>query len=141
MKIEDKFQKLSFTSPIDAFLTDPSGEVAPMRLEAANELRPKFLRCSAGPSFADLDYNDGPADAAGPDKKEWQRYVGDYHMLVWGKPLVTVKVQTRNGYLYVDDRKLIVEHGSGLFFSADGEALDFRREQPTWFSVPLQRVR
>ena len=138
MQVEDKFQKLSFTSAVDALLTDPSGEVAPMHLEAATELRPKFLRCPGGPSFGDLDYNDGPADAHGPDKKEWQRYVGTYQMLVWGKPMVTVKVHMKNGYLYLDERKLVVEHEPGLFFSADGEALDFRRGQPTWFSIPLK---
>jgi CubicO group peptidase (beta-lactamase class C family) len=141
MKVADKFQKLSFTSPVDAFLTDPSGQVAPMHLEAANDLRPKFLRCSGGPSFGDLDYNDGSADAPGPDKKEWQRYVSDYHMLVWGKPLVTLRVHIKNGYLYLDERKLIVEQEPGLFFSADGEALDFRGEEPTWFSIPVQRAR
>jgi CubicO group peptidase (beta-lactamase class C family) len=139
MKVEDEFRQLSFTSPLDVFLTDPSGEVAPMHLEAANELRPKFLRCPSGPSFGELDYNDGPDDAAGPDKKEWRRYVGDYRMLVWGKPLVTVKVHVKNGYLYLNERKLIIEHQTGLFFSADGEALDFRGEQPTWFNIPLQR--
>jgi hypothetical protein len=139
MRLEDRFQKLSFTSPLDAFLTDPSGEVAPMHLEAANAFRPKFLRCPGGPSFGDLDYNDGPGDAHGPDKKEWQRYVGAYRMLEWGKALVTLKIHIKNGSLYIDERKLIVEHEPGLFFSADGEALDFRGEQPTWFSVPLQR--
>jgi hypothetical protein len=43
------------------------------------------------------------------------------------------------GHLYIDERKLIVEHEPGLFFSADGEALDFRREPPTWFNIPLLR--
>jgi hypothetical protein len=62
-------------------------------------------------------------------------------MLEWGKPLDALKVHLKNGYLYLDERKLIVEHQTGLFFSADGEALDFRREPPTWFSIPLQRVR
>jgi CubicO group peptidase (beta-lactamase class C family) len=139
MQREKAFQKLSFTSPVDAFLTEPSGEAVPMHLEATNDHRPKFLRCPAGPSFGDLDYNDGPADAPGPDRKEWQKYVGDYRMMVWGKPAITSKVHIKNGYLYLDERKLIVEHEPGLFFSADGEALDFHSEQPTWFSIPLQR--
>jgi hypothetical protein len=134
-------QPLSFTSPIDAFLTDASGEVITLRLESANEQRPRFLRCPHGPSFGDLDYNDGPADTPGPNKKEWQKYVGDYRMLEWGKALDPIKVHLKNGHLYVDDRKLVAEHEPGLFFSADGEALDFRRETPTWFSIPIQRAR
>lgn len=141
IKVEGNVQKLSFTSPVDAFFSHASGEVAPMHLEAANALRPKFLRCPNGPSFGAIDYNDGPSDAPGPNKKEWQRYVGDYRMLEWGKPLDALKVHLKNGSLYLDERKLIVEHQTGLFFSADGEALDFRREPPTWFSIPLQRVR
>jgi CubicO group peptidase (beta-lactamase class C family) len=141
MKREDKFQKLSFTSAADAFLTEPTGEVIPMHLEAANDCRPKYLRCPAGPSFGDLDYNDSSADAPGLDKKEWRRLIGDYQMQLWGKPVVTVKVHIKNGHLYLDDRKMIVEHEAGLFFSADGEALDFRGQQPTWFSIPLQSLR
>jgi hypothetical protein len=64
MKLEGNVQKLSFTSPVDAFFSHASGEVAPMHLEAANALRPKFLRCPNGPSFGAIDYNDGPSDVA-----------------------------------------------------------------------------
>lgn len=141
MKIEGKFQPLSFASPLDAFVSHASGKVVTMHLEPANELRPKYLRCPHGPSFGDLDYNDGPGDGPGPNKKEWTKYVGDYQMLVWGKPLDPIKVHIKNGYLYIDERKLVVEHVTGLFFSADGEALDFRREPPTWFNIPLHRGR
>jgi CubicO group peptidase (beta-lactamase class C family) len=141
MKLEDKLQPMSFTSPMDAFLTDASGEVITLHLEPANEQRPRFLRCPHGPAFGDLDYNDGPADTPGPNRKEWQKYVGDYRMLEWGKALDPIKVRINNGYLYIDDRKLVAEHEPGLFFSADGEALDFRRETPTWFSIPVRPVR
>jgi hypothetical protein len=65
MNVHGKFHELHFTSPVDAFLTHPSWEVAPLHLQAENELRPKFLRCPHGPSFADLDYNDGAADVGG----------------------------------------------------------------------------
>ena len=133
------FQKLSFTSPVDAFLTDEAGEAIPLHLEAANDARPKFLRCTEGPSFGDLDYNDGPADPPGPDKPAWKNYVGDYQMMDSGKPS-PVKVHVKNGSLYVDERKLIAEPQAGLFFTADGEALDFRREPPTFYSIPLNRT-
>lgn len=138
MKLEEKFQPLSFTSPVDAFLTDASGEIATLRLESATPARPRFLRCPHGPSFGDLDYNDGPADAPGPNKKEWRKYVGSYRMLEWGKALDPIRVHLKNGYLYIDQRKLVIEHEPGLVFSADGEALDFRHQPPTWFSIPLQ---
>jgi CubicO group peptidase (beta-lactamase class C family) len=140
MRQDNTFQKLSFTSPTDAFLTEPSGETEMLHLDAANGDQPKRLVCPGGPSFGDLDYNDGPADAPGPDKKDWQEYLGDYQMRVWGKPVLTLKVQVKNGYLYLGERKLIAEYRDGLFFSADGEALDFRGTQPTWESILLERV-
>jgi len=40
----------------------------------------------------------------------------------------------------LDDRRLILEFEPGLFFAADGEAVDFRRAPPTWRSIRLQRV-
>lgn len=140
MKLEDQFRPMSFTSPVDAFLTDAAGEIVTLRLEPATPTQPKVLRCPHGPSFGDLDYNDGPADAPGPDKKEWARYLGSYRMLEWGKALDPIKVHLQNGYLYIDQRKLIAEPEPGLFFSADGEALDFRNQRPTWFSIPLQLI-
>ena len=35
--------------------------------------------------------------------------------------------EDRTFEIEIDERKLVVEHETGLFFSADGEALDFRR--------------
>jgi len=137
MKVEDNFHPLNFTSPIDAYIANGAGAVATLHLEPANDLRPKFLRAPRGPSFGDLDYNDGPADAPGPDKKEWRKYVGEYRLLVWGKLQDPLEVHIKNGHLYLDERKLIVEHEPGLFFSADGEALDFRQGPPRWFNVVL----
>jgi CubicO group peptidase (beta-lactamase class C family) len=137
MRLNDEFHSLRFTSPVDAYLTDTSGQVAPLHLEPANELRPKFLRCPQGPSFGDLDYNDGPSDPPGPNQKEWRKYVGDYRLVVWDKPLESLQVHIKNGYLHIDERRLIVEHEPGLFFSADGEALDFRQGPPRWFNVIL----
>ena len=42
----------------------------------------------------------------------------------------TVNIVIRNGYLYYQGRKCI-EHEPGLFFTTDGEAIDFRSEPPT----------
>jgi hypothetical protein len=48
-------------------------------------------------------------------------------------------VRRRNGYLYLNDTRLIAEHEPGLFFTTDGEAVDFRHDPPTWRSVRMQR--
>lgn len=87
-----------------------------------------------------LDYNDGPHDPPGANKPEWTKYVGDYSMDQWGKPLYPIKVHRKNGYLYIDTARLIVEHEPGLFFTSDGEAVDFRAAVPRWGNIPLRRV-
>jgi hypothetical protein len=70
----------------------------------------------------------------------WKEYLGRYQMMVWGQQSQVLTVQIKNGYLYLDTRRLIVETHKGLFFSADGEALDFRRRRATWLNIPLDRV-
>lgn len=49
-------------------------------------------------------------------------------------------VHRKNGYLYLDQVRLIAEPEAGLFFTADGEAVDFRGSEPTWRNIRLQRV-
>ena len=45
----------------------------------------------------------------------------------------------RNGYLYYDGRRC-VEHEPGLFFSNDGEAIDFRSDPPTAANLKLRKT-
>jgi CubicO group peptidase (beta-lactamase class C family) len=91
-------------------------------------------------SFGHLDYNDGPDDPPGPDKKEWDAFLGTYWVGVWGKRVYDVVVHRQNGYLYLNEVRLVEEFEPGLFFTGDGEAVDFRGHQPTWRSVPLRRT-
>lgn len=90
-------------------------------------------------SFGHLDYNDGPNDVPGPNKKEWNAFVGRYWVYYWGKPAYDVIVHRQNGYLYLNGIRLVDEVEPGLFFASDGEAVDFRTDRPTWRSVPLRR--
>jgi CubicO group peptidase (beta-lactamase class C family) len=87
-----------------------------------------------------LDYNDGPNDPPGPDKGAWEKYVGNYSIDQWGKPLYAIKVRRKNGYLYIDAARMIVEHEPGLFFTSDGESVDFRAAPIRWGNIPLRRV-
>ncbi|MFC4312833.1 serine hydrolase domain-containing protein [Steroidobacter flavus] len=91
-------------------------------------------------SFTHLDYNDGPNDAPGPNKAEWRAYEGKYWLHFWGKPAYEVIAHRQNGYLYLNGVRLVDELQPGLFFSSDGEAVDFRSDRPTWRSVPLRRA-
>jgi CubicO group peptidase (beta-lactamase class C family) len=82
--------------------------------------------------------NDSPADPPGPEKPEWRERVGEYEVLWRGEPDRTVGVTLRNGYLYYGGRKC-VEHEPGLFFSNDGEAIDFRSDPPTAANLELRK--
>jgi hypothetical protein len=117
---------------------DPARDAVAMRYFPARAGMPPHLESALGDG--NLDYNDGPDDAPGPDKKEWDKYVGRYWVDVWGKPTRQVSVLRKNGYLYLDAVRMVVESSRGLFFMSDGEAVDFRKNPPTWRNIPLRRV-
>ena len=76
-------------------------------------------------------------DKAGPGKPEWQKYLGRYITLVWGRMrggFQTVRI--RNGYLTLNGMRSF-EHRPGLFFTFSGEALDFRGTIPTFRNIQL----
>lgn len=97
-----------------------------------------YVECSIGDY--NLDYNDGPHDHPGPDKPEWEHFVGTYQIDWWGQPLQQMKVHRRNGYLYLDETRMLLELEPGLFFTTDGEAVDFRHPVPIWRNIRLQRM-
>lgn len=96
------------------------------------------IECSSGEYS--LDYNEGPHDVHGPDKPAWDAFLGVYEIEIWGKPSQQLKVHRKNGYLYLDQMRLTVEPEPGLFFTPDGEAVDFRYTQPTWRNIRLRRI-
>ncbi|MFO7732566.1 MAG: hypothetical protein R6X21_02825 [Candidatus Aminicenantes bacterium] len=85
-----------------------------------------------------LDFNDGPDDPPGPDKAEWDRFVGRYPYKAYGRQEGVITVARKNGWLWLDFMKL-TEHLPGLFFTAHGEALDFTGDVPTWRNIRLER--
>lgn len=83
--------------------------------------------------------NDSPVDARGPGSARWQEYVGDYDLYWETERMRTVSVTVRNGHFYFGERKCS-ELKPGLFFSNDGEALDFRTEPPRWANLRLEKL-
>ena len=140
LQLGPTFIPLRFTSPGDFYipLPAPRGESLMFRYFAGRENLPAYLESSVGD--ASLNYNDGPNDLPGQDKKAWHAYLGDYTIEIWGKPLQQVRIHRKNGYLYLNDFRLIAEFEPGLFFTSDGEAVDFRHTPPTWRSVRLVRA-
>ena len=85
-----------------------------------------------------LDYNDGPEDPPGPDRAEWDLYVGEYRSFSYGQHAGTYKIHKKNGYLWIDYMKL-KEYRKGIFFTAHGECLDFTGPQPAWRNIKLKK--
>jgi hypothetical protein len=81
-----------------------------------------------GESFVEhWPINDTPRDPPGPDLPEWQSFLGPYVGRRFGEE-VTVNVTAKNGYLYVDwEAPLkLIPYRDALFFTANGEAVEFR---------------
>jgi len=129
---------LIVAAPDIYYTADASGDLVQWRLSPAAGSLPAHLECSEGE--AGVDYNEGPADPKGPDSSHWTAYEGKYTAYQWGKPALDVSIERRNGYLFINGVKLIVEHEKGLFFTSDGEAVDFRDGKSTWRNVVLRRV-
>lgn len=138
LRVANEVAPIRFVSPDEFVVTGPQGDAVFYRRTPASAYAPARLECWVGENS--LDYNDGPLDAPGPDAPTWAAYLGTYRVERWGKPAEMMVVQRRNGYLYLNDTRLIVEHAPGLFFTSDGEAVDFRHDPPTWRNVRLYRT-
>jgi CubicO group peptidase (beta-lactamase class C family) len=138
MQIGPVFAPLLFTSPVDVFIAGPTGDVATSRYFPARGNEVAHFECSVGDYG--LDYNDGPHDPIGPNKPAWEGFVGEYQVYTWGQPSQKMTVHRKNGYLYLDDHRLVVELEPGLFFTCEGEAVDFRHPVPTWRNIRLERA-
>jgi CubicO group peptidase (beta-lactamase class C family) len=131
------FTPVRFTTTADLFVAGPEGEALTYRYFPAIQSEPAHLECAIGENS--LDYNDGPDDAAGPNTAAWDAILGQYHIDQWGKRAQQLIVHRKNGYLYLNDWRLI-EFEPNLFFAADGEVLDFRHPGPTWRNIRLLAV-
>lgn len=131
-------QPVLATPSWDIVISGSDGDVVTWRHHPATADLPAHLESFRGE--LSLDYNDGPEDPEGPDRPEWARHEGRYRVDQWGRSSIEVTVERRRGWLYINDTRLIVEEHPGLFFAADGEAIDFRPETPTWRSLRLHPV-
>ena len=129
---------LRFTSPTLAFAVRPDGGATLYDVCPARPGEPAHLECWVGEES--LDFNDGPRDPFGPDDPRWASWLGRYRIFQWGAVSETVTIHRENGYLYLDDTRLVTELVPGLFFTSDGEAVDFRLAPPTWKNLRLVKA-
>ena len=127
---------INFTSDTEAFIKEKDGTTTFIRFVFDINDTPSYIvKVNNGVTF---DYNDRPHDKRGPNKKEWNDYIGQYSLPTWGQKVELLKVSKKNGYLYLDKLRL-EEYQPGLFFSSTGEALDLRTKIPTWQNTRLMK--
>jgi len=133
----DKGRPLTPISAGEAYYKTDSGFVTLLYFLRGTSGQSKYIaKVHRGETY---DYNDGPADHPGPNKPEWSVYTGQYELIKYGQAADTAKVTVQNGYLYIDSWRL-KEHEPGLFFTAHGEALDFRGDDVTYRNFLLTKV-
>jgi len=137
MQVGAASSPMHFTSPSETYIATADGDAVTYQHSTGSGVAPAHFECSIGENS--LDYNDGPNDGPGPAKPEWAEFLGDYRIEQWGRTSDTVTVHRNNGYLYLGHVRLVVELEPGLFFTSDGEAVDFRGPLPTWRNIPLRR--
>jgi CubicO group peptidase (beta-lactamase class C family) len=98
-----------------------------------------------------------------PYQSAWKKYKGTYRYrletykpyaytkiliaLFGGIPLLEIEIREKDGYLEIVYEILERRHNRldeylpGLFFTKDGECLDFRGEVPTWKNYRLEKIK
>jgi CubicO group peptidase (beta-lactamase class C family) len=121
------------------------GQFSELRFKPFIDGRPGTIvtlhRKSGDCCFYDFHKPADSQDMPGPNKREWQRYLGFYGMLTWGRMRGSgVSVTIKEGYLTWNGARCH-EYLPGLFFNYNGEALDFRGTIPTARNIMLIKRR
>lgn len=91
--------------------------------------------------YGDFHKPEPATDKPGPNKPEWKPYLGTYKTLTWGRTFgFLVNIAVADGYLTFNGTRCR-EYLPGLFFTYDGEALDFRGTVATFRNILLIRTR
>jgi len=113
-----------------------------------------FHKTTEGEQQKNIPYVHPDPDSFTRYKSEWKKYIGTYKYMMNGwkfetyaqiglalgysHPELQAKVYEKNGFLEIDGERLD-EHLPGLFFTDDGECLDFRGDIPTWQNYRMKR--
>lgn len=82
---------------------------------------------------------ESPGDPPGPAKPEWNRFLGVYHATAYGQD-TEAPVSLRHGYLCWNGRLKLVEYRPGLFFTADGDSVQFGEDTVEYGNRHFRRV-
>lgn len=96
--------------------------------------RPAEMQTVDASGCTRLPVDHTPFDAPGPDRPEWQPYLGVYRIVEDGLDFYAAAV-VRHGHLHVDGwmgNARLREHEQNLFFTADGDSVEFRPGAFAW---------
>jgi len=108
----------STTTPLIKFSLDESGRPLTVKILPKNGYTTV------------LDYDGGPSDPEGPNKPEWSKHLG-YYMYDYGVLCWYYAVRVVDGHLFLvtgRDGFRLLEHEPGLFFTADGQNVQFTED-------------
>ena len=137
----DQFEALVFLDSTDAMTITGTSQATPERYRfvAANAdgvvAPPYVVRVRDGESWS---YNDGPTDLPGPDRAEWDKYLGDYALVTRDGLTARIPVANRNGYLYVASQR--IHEDRSCLFTPRGEHVEFDGDVIRVGNRTLQRV-
>jgi CubicO group peptidase (beta-lactamase class C family) len=107
-----------------------------MPANAAGSVAPPYLlRVRDGESWS---YNDGPADACGPHRAEWEPVIGDYALVTRDGLTARVPVRIRNGHLYIASQRLFEDRA--YCFTPRGEHVELDGDVIRVGHRTLQRI-
>jgi CubicO group peptidase (beta-lactamase class C family) len=114
------------------------------------------LKVVSSENSESTEYQRPNSDDFTPYQSAWRKYTGTYQYIWSGwkfhtyasialalgylPPEFQVKIYEKNGFLEIDGERLD-EHLPGLFFTNEGECLDFRSPVPTWQNFRIKKTR
>jgi CubicO group peptidase (beta-lactamase class C family) len=113
-----------------------------LTFDLAKDGRPKGVHILGSFGVGYFSVSERPDDEAGPNKREWQEYLGEYTAKL-PRDTAMLKVEIEHGYLYLNgwqgSRLRLTEYRPGIFFTADGEAVLFQNGRMSFISIQFQK--
>lgn len=103
--------------------------------------RPKEVRVDNSIFPYRAGYNDGPNDEKGPNKEEWDEYLGIYLFEEDARPNY-LAILTINGYLYLSfrDNLKLYQHVDNRYFTAAAEVLTLGEEELNYRGITAKKI-
>ena len=135
MKINNRnFEEIKFISETEALVNMGGSRNLIRFINHADGSPERFVTHTGGT----YDFNDSPNLPKGPNKDDWDQYIGKYVYTVYEQIENSLNVSRKNGYLYLDNYRL-TEYQPGHFFTCDGESLYLKGDKKSWRNISLRK--